>query len=72
MTMIKSLQNKLPESFITLYKYKPFVGISEITNPRGVTTYYSYDGMGRLIESYLMKDNVKNIIQHVNYNYSIK
>lgn len=72
MPMIKSLQNELPESFVTLYKYKPFVGVSEITNPRGVTTYYSYDGMGRLIESYLIKDNVKNIIQHVNYNYSIK
>ena len=38
------------------------------TDPRGVTTYYKYDGFGRLIE---IRENNENgrIIQRFDYHY---
>lgn len=33
---------------MTSYTYKPIIGIASSTDPSGRTTYYSYDGFGRL------------------------
>jgi YD repeat-containing protein len=40
-----TLKNK---ALITSYKYKPLIGITEITDPRGIVTSYTYDTSGRL------------------------
>jgi hypothetical protein len=51
---------------VTAYTYKPLVGIETITDPRGVTTYYHYDVLGRL-------QNIENddnaIIERYDYHY---
>ncbi|MBE9511371.1 MAG: hypothetical protein IMY71_10865, partial [Bacteroidetes bacterium] len=33
---------------MTRYAYQPLVGIESVTNPNDVSTYYTYDPMGRL------------------------
>lgn len=48
-----SLQRALPKAIVTTYTYKPLVGILTATDPREVTTYYEYDGFGRLKETYI-------------------
>lgn len=59
----------LSSALITTYKYEPLVGMTEATDPRGVTTYYSYDNFGRLKETYIIENNVKKVIQANEYHY---
>ena len=52
------------------YTYKPYVGVSSVTDPRGITTYYAYDAKGRLIEEYRIVNGQKQILNA--YQYHIK
>lgn len=54
----------------TTYTYIPYVGVSSMTDPRGITTYYTYDSAGRLIETYQIINDRKQIINA--YQYHIK
>ena len=67
--LCNDIKQKLPKVNITSYKYKPFVGAREMTNPQGVTTYYEYDGMGRLKEIYIKINNKKQVLKTYRYNY---
>jgi YD repeat-containing protein len=70
--LINSLRNNayLPvHAQVTTYKYKPLVGITEVTDPRGVTTYYDYDVFGRLKESYIQVSGQKQITGTYDYHY---
>jgi YD repeat-containing protein len=69
MSKIDILREKLPEAQVTTYKYKPLVGMTEKTDPRGVTTYYDYDSFGRLKETYIKENGQKRIIESYNYHY---
>ena len=53
-----------------IYTHIPHVGVGSITNPRGITTYYSYDQHGRLIEEYQLFNGQKQIFNA--YHYHIK
>lgn len=56
----------IPNVQVEIYTYKPLVGISSVTDVRGQTTYYEYDGHGRLA---FIFDNSKNVLKKICYNY---
>jgi len=57
---------RLSKALITSYTYRPIVGITSMTDARGVTEYYEYDGIQRLKA---VLDQVKNVTTSVNYHY---
>ena len=64
-----AIKAKFPDCQITVYSYKPYVGVTSITDPRGITTYYEYDDLGRLKEVYIEEGGGKKIIEAYDYHY---
>ena len=54
------------QSMITTYTYQPMVGVSSITDPKGDTVYYTYDGLGRL---QYVKDAQGKLLTDYQYHY---
>ncbi len=52
---------------VVLYTYKPLVGITSQTDISGISTFYSYDDLGRLK---LVRDDDGNCIEKHEYNYA--
>ncbi len=52
---------------MTTYTYQPLVGITSVTDSRGITEYYEYDRLGRLSA---IKDSEGNILKTHCYNYA--
>lgn len=48
-----------------VYKFMPNIGLSELTLPNSLKSFYSYDGYGRLTS---VSDSKQNIIQRGEYN----
>lgn len=63
---IYALRSSLPNAQITYYTFKPLVGILTKTDPRGVTTTYTYDTFNRL---QYIKDTNGKILNNFDYNY---
>ncbi|WP_264550624.1 DUF5977 domain-containing protein [Flavobacterium sp. N2038] len=63
---LETFRNSLPNTFISTYTYNPLVGVTSITDPKGITTYYEYDTYGRLK---FVKDKELNVLQKYCYNY---
>jgi YD repeat-containing protein len=53
-------------SLMSTYTYQPMVGMTSQINPQGITSYYSYDGLGRLST---IKDKDGNVIKRYCYNF---
>ena len=53
-------------AIIVTYDYKPLVGVTKITDPRGYTTTYDYDKFNRLE---FIKDELGNLISENKYQY---
>ena len=58
--------NIAANSLITVYTYKPLVGITSQTAPSGMRLYYEYDSAGRLIR---IKDTNGNTVKQYQYHY---
>lgn len=63
---LNNLRSSLPNAMVTTYTYKPLVGVSSITDPKGNTITYHYDGFGRLE---FVKDKDGNILSENEYHY---
>lgn len=57
----------IPGTQVTIYTYKPLVGITSETDPAGRTTYYEYDDHNRLA---LVRDQNSHILKKICYNYA--
>lgn len=53
----------------TRYTHIPYVGISSVTSPQGITTYYTYDTLGNVTEVYQYQNGQKVILQAFKYHY---
>lgn len=52
---------------VTLFTFKPLIGISSETALNGITTYYKYDSFGRVSE---MRDHDNRLLKKFTYNYA--
>lgn len=68
MNLVNSLRLQLPEAHVTTYTYQPLVGMKSVTDPLGITIYYSYHDDGRLAEIYRIEEGNKITLQRYDYN----
>ncbi|MNX98357.1 hypothetical protein D3C86_1307640 [compost metagenome] len=60
------LRTDLPKAMVSSYTYKPLVGMTSKTDPRGIKETYTYDGMQRL---QAILDHLNNVTKSVDYHY---
>lgn len=65
-THMNTLRSNLGNSQVTSYTYSPLVGMTSMTDPRGITEHYQYDGFQRLKE---VLDFEKNVLTDYQYHY---
>jgi YD repeat-containing protein len=63
---LNNLRN-IPGTLVETYTYKPLIGLSSSTDANGRTSYYEYDGFGRLA---YIRDKDNNILKKFCYNYA--
>ncbi|MDJ1492874.1 hypothetical protein QNI19_08025 [Cytophagaceae bacterium DM2B3-1] len=65
-SQLTNLKQALPNAQISLYTYKPLIGIYKVTSPDGTTLTYEYDEFQRL--KYI-KDAYGNVVKQYQYHY---
>ena len=63
---LNAFRNSLPNAFISTYTYNPLVGVTSVTDPKGIASFYEYNAYGRLK---FVKDKDLNVLQKYCYNY---
>ncbi len=65
-THIQTLRTSLKKAQVTTYTYSPLTGMKSMTDPRGQTEHYEYDGFQRLKE---VLDFDRNVLTDYQYHY---
>lgn len=63
---MNKLRTGLPQAMVTSYTYRPLVGMTSMTDPRGIKVTYRYDGMQRL---QTVLDHLSQINRSFDYHY---
>lgn len=58
--------SSMSNAMVTTYTYDPLVGVSTVTDPRGVKTSYDYDSFNRLE---FIKDETGKLLEEYKYHY---
>lgn len=66
LTALNSLRAGLPDAMVTTYTYKPLIGLSTVTDPKGALNKYEYDTSGRLI---CVRNGRNKILTESEYNF---
>ncbi|MGH2667479.1 hypothetical protein [Flavobacterium sp.] len=66
LTALSNLRAALPAAMVTTYTYKPLIGISTMTDPKGFKTTYEYDAFNRLFQ---VKNHTGKVLSKNEYNY---
>lgn len=56
----------LSNALVTTYTYDPLIGVTSMTDPKGYTVFFEYDGFSRLER---VKDGTGNILSNNRYHY---
>lgn len=64
---LKKVRDGLPQAMVTTYTYTTGVGVSSITDPRGYTQHFRYDGFNRLA---YITDAEQHVLKKYTYNYT--
>ena len=70
MDAVNALRTVLPNSMIVTRTFSPLVGMTSETDVAGNTTYYDYDGLGRLHRVYIMHGADMEILKQYEYHLS--
>ena len=66
---VNNLRTSLPNAFVTIYTYAPFVGVSSICGPDLRTVFYEYDSFGQLSRIYKKENGEDITIESYKYHY---
>lgn len=64
---LNKIRDNHPNALVTTYTYKPLVGITSVTDPRGYMMFYQYDTQNRLK---YVKDEEGKVYSKNEYHYS--
>ena len=53
-------------ALVTVYEFKPLIGVTKTIMPNGTVNTYEYDALGRLVKIY---DHHGTVTQQFQYNY---
>ena len=65
-TALNTFRTSFAQGMVSTYTYNPLIGVTSVTDPKGMTSYYEYDSFGRLK---FVRDKDLNVLQKYCYNY---
>ncbi|MBD2768431.1 RHS repeat protein [Hymenobacter sp. BT664] len=65
--LLQPLRRQLPQARVTTFTQQSLVGLTSQTDPAGRTTFYEYDGLGRLLRT---RDDQGRVLSQQQYHYA--